>query len=229
MRPAVEWLRMRVLLVEDHRDLADVVASGLRARGFALDVARDGATGLAKASTVDYDVVVLDRDLPRVHGDEVCRRLRGRTPPWPGKILMLTASGSVDARVDGLRLGADDYLPKPFAFRELVARLEALGRRSGPFRPPVLEHAGLALDPAARSVHRAGLPVELHKKEFGVLEVLMTSPGDVVRTETLLGRVWDEHTDPFTNAVRVTVMRLRRKLGAPDPIETVVGVGYRLR
>jgi DNA-binding response OmpR family regulator len=219
---------MRVLLVEDQRDLAALVAKGLRGRGFAVDVAVDGAAALAKAGAVDYDVVVLDRDLPEVHGDEVCRRLRDGNRAWSGKILMLTASGSIDDRVDGLRLGADDYLPKPFAFRELVARLEALARRSGPYRPPLLAHAGIEVDPAARSVRRDGIAIELNNKEFGVLRVLLGRPGDPVSSETLLERVWDEHTDPFTNTVRVTVMRLRRKLGDPDPIETVVGVGYRI-
>jgi DNA-binding response OmpR family regulator len=220
--------RMRVLLVEDQRDLAALVAKGLRGRGLAVDVAADGAAALAKAGTVDYDVVVLDRDLPEIHGDEVCRRLREGDRAWPGKILMLTASGSIDDRVDGLRLGADDYLPKPFAFRELVARLEALARRSGPYRPPLIAHGGIELDPGARSVRRDGVAVDLNNKEFGVLQVLLGRPGDPISSETLLERVWDEHTDPFTNTVRVTVMRLRRKLGEPDPIETVVGVGYRI-
>ncbi|HWV84468.1 MAG TPA: response regulator transcription factor [Capillimicrobium sp.] len=217
---------MRVLIVEDEPDLADLVARGLRRRGLAVDVALDGADALRKALVTDYEILVLDRDLPAVHGDAVCRTLRAEGVE--AKILMLTASGTVRDRVEGLRLGADDYLSKPFAFAELAARIEALGRRSGPVRPPVLRRGDLELDEGRMRVRRAGRPIELNVKEFGVLRTLMAADGGVVSGEELLRRVWDEHADPFTNTVRMTVMRLRRKLGEPDPIETVVGAGYRL-
>jgi DNA-binding response OmpR family regulator len=217
---------MRVLVVEDEPDLAQLVARGLRRRGLAVDVALDGADGLRKALVTDYEIVVLDRDLPSLHGDEVCRALRERGSP--AKVLMLTASAAIRDRVEGLELGADDYLPKPFAFAELAARVTALGRRTGPLRPPILRHRDLELDEACLRALRAGRPIELNNKEFGVLRELMCADGAVVSGEELLRRVWDEHADPFTNTVRVTVMRLRRKLGEPDPIETVVGAGYRM-
>jgi DNA-binding response OmpR family regulator len=217
---------MRVLLVEDEEPLARYVAAGLRKHGFAVDIARDGRGALDRCDHTPYDVVVLDRDLPVVHGDTVCRRLAER---GESRILMLTASGTVEDRVDGLTLGADDYLGKPFAFSELVARVHALARRSTPARPPLLRAADVTLDPARRTTERAGRLLPLTPKEFGVLAQLMTAPGDIVSAETLLDKVWDEHADPFTNAVRITVGTLRRKLGDPPLIETVTGSGYRLR
>jgi DNA-binding response OmpR family regulator len=217
---------MRVLIAEDEQRLALTVARGLRRGGWAVDVAHDGTTALERIGVVDYDVVVLDRDLPGVHGDDVCRRIvaSSRSP----RILMLTAAAGVGERVAGLELGADDYLPKPFAFDELVARLRALQRRSAVAAPPVLEHGDLRLDPARRHVERAGRAIALTPKEFGVLEELLRVQGTVLSAEDLLRRVWDEHTDPFTNTVRVTLMNLRRKLGEPAVIETVIGAGYRL-
>jgi DNA-binding response OmpR family regulator len=217
---------MRVLLVEDEQPLARYIAAGLRKHGFAVDVAHDGRTALDKCDHTPYDVVVLDRDLPEVHGDRVCRQL---AEGGDSRILMLTASGTVEDRVDGLTLGADDYLGKPFAFSELVARVHALARRSTPARPPVLRAADVALDPARRTAERAGRLLSLAPKEFGVLAQLLAVPGDVVSAETLLDKVWDEHADPFTNAVRITVGTLRRKLGDPPLIETVTGAGYRIR
>lgn len=217
---------MRILVVEDEAELAATLAAGLGREGFAVDVAGDGRDAIAKCEVVRYDVVLLDRDLPLLHGDDVCRELAQRGGET--RILMLTAAGSVAERVGGLELGADDYLAKPFAFDELVARVRALGRRAGPVRPPVLERAGIVLDAARKSVVREGRAVRLNRKELGVLEVLLGAEGAVVSTEELLDRVWDEHTDPFTNTVRVTVMTLRRKLGDPPVIETVVGAGYRL-
>jgi DNA-binding response OmpR family regulator len=217
---------MRILIAEDEQRLAEALARGLRRDGWAVDVALDGASALERTALVDYDAVVLDRDLPAVHGDEVCRRLvAGSAPP---RILMLTAADSVDERVAGLNLGADDYLPKPFAFAEVVARLHALQRRGGPARAPVLRRGGIELDPARREVARDGRPLALSPKEFAVLEVLMRAEGAVVSAEQLLERVWDEHVDPFTNTVRVTLMNLRRKLGAPPVIETVIATGYRM-
>jgi DNA-binding response OmpR family regulator len=218
---------MRVLVVEDEVVLAAAIARGLRREGLAVDVSHDGGDALVKLEVNRYDVVVLDRDLPGVHGDEVCRALVGRHSP--ARILMLTALGAVDDRIDGLSLGADDYLGKPFAFGELVARIRALARRSHDPLPPVLEGQGIRLDPGRREATRDGHFLHLTRKEFGVLEALLAADGAVVSAEELLERVWDEHTDPFTNTVRVTVMNLRRKLGRPVPIETVVGVGYRLR
>jgi DNA-binding response OmpR family regulator len=217
---------MRVLIIEDEEDLAEAIARGLRKQGWATDVALDGAEGLEKALVSDYDVIVLDRDLPGLHGDEVCRRLIREERP--SRILMLTAARSLRDRVDGLDLGADDYLGKPFAFAELVARLRALGRRSSPARPPLLSRAGIDLDPGARRALRDGTELQLTNKEFGVLELLLAAGGQTVSSEQLLEKVWDENTDPFSNVVRVTVMTLRRKLGEPQPIETVTGVGYRL-
>jgi DNA-binding response OmpR family regulator len=217
---------VRVLVVEDEVMLAAAITRGLRREGLAVDVSYEGGDALAKLDVNRYDVVVLDRDLPGVHGDEVCRVLAGQGSP--ARILMLTALGSVDDRIDGLSLGADDYLGKPFAFGELVARIRALARRSRDALPPVLERDGVRLDPARREATRGGHFLHLTRKEFGVLEVLLSADGAVVSSEELLERVWDEHADPFTNTVRVTVMNLRRKLGRPPLIETVVGVGYRL-
>jgi DNA-binding response OmpR family regulator len=218
--------RVRVLVAEDERRLADAIARGLRREGMAVDVAPDGSDALLKSRVVRYDVVVLDRDLPGVHGDEVCRTVRGERPETG--ILMLTAAGTLEDVVEGLSLGADDYLPKPFRFAELVARIHALARRAAPSRPPVLEHGDIVLDPARRHVTRAGATLELARKEFAVLEALMSAGGATVSAEELLERVWDEQIDPFTNVVRMTIMTLRRKLGEPAVVETVIGVGYRM-
>lgn len=217
---------MRILIVEDEAPLAEAVARGLRREGMAVDVALDGDEGHEKATVTRYDVVVLDRDLPGMSGDELCREIVASGQLT--RVIMLTASGSVADRVEGLSLGADDYLAKPFAFDELVARVRALARRSTPVTPPVLRAGDLELDPARRTVTRAGEPVELTRKEFGVLEVLLAAAGSVVSSEELLERVWDEHADPFTTTVRVTVMTLRKKLGEPGIIDTVVGSGYRV-
>jgi DNA-binding response OmpR family regulator len=217
---------MRVLVAEDERRLADAIARGLRREGMAVDLAPDGSDALIKARIVRYDVLVLDRDLPGLHGDEVCRAVRGEQPETG--ILMLTAAGTLEDVVEGLALGADDYLAKPFRFAELVARIHALARRSSPSRPPILNHEQLELDPARRTLTRDGRPIELARKEFAVLEVLMGAAGATVSAEELLERVWDEHTDPFTNVVRMTIMTLRRKLGEPLAVETVIGVGYRM-
>jgi DNA-binding response OmpR family regulator len=217
---------MRLLIVEDEPQLADALARGLRQEGLAVDIAADGGVALEKAAVHEYDVIVLDRDLPVVHGDDVCQRLIDSGTQ--ARIIMLTASGAIEERVGGLALGADDYLSKPFDLRELIARIRALGRRSGRIQPPVLRNGELELDPARREVRRAGRGIELQRKEFGVLEVLLESDGAVVSAEQLLERVWDENTDPFSNIVRVVVMTLRRKLGDPSPIETVTGVGYRI-
>ena len=218
---------MRVLVVEDEEVLAASIARGLRRERMAVDLAYDGEEALAKAAVNRYDVVVLDRDLPALHGDEVCRKLLAGGGEVP-RILMLTAAGEVEDRVEGLSIGADDYLPKPFAFRELVARIRALGRRPAAPVRPVLERHGITLDPARRLALRGSRPLELTRKEFAVLEVLLAADGRVISSEELLEKVWDEHADPFTNAVRVTVMNLRRKLGDPPVIETVIGVGYRI-
>src|SRR2546421_1914941 len=217
---------MRVLIAEDERRLAEAIARGLRREGMAVDLAPDGSDALIKARVVRYDVVVLDRDLPGLHGDEVCGAVRGERPETG--ILMLTAAGSLEDVIEGLSLGADDSLAKPFRFAELVARIHALARRTAPSRPPVLRHGDLELDPARRRLTRAGREVELARKEFAVLEALMAADGATVSAEQLLERVWDEHTDPFTNVVRMTIMTLRRKLGDPPVVETVIGVGYRL-
>lgn len=217
---------MRVLVVEDERRLAEAIARGLRREGLAVDLAPDGADALEKSRLVRYDVLVLDRDLPEVHGDEVCRTVQAECPET--RIIMLTAAGELEDVVGGLSLGADDYLAKPFRFAELVARIRALARRAAPARPPVLSHGDIELDPARRSLTRAGEPIELARKELAVLETLMEAAGATVSAEELLERVWDEHTDPFTNVVRMTIMTLRRKLGEPPVIETVIGVGYRM-
>jgi DNA-binding response OmpR family regulator len=217
---------MRVLVVEDEHVLADAIARGLRREAMAVDVSHDGAGALERAAVNRYDVVVLDRDLPVVHGDEVCRRLVAEAQG--PRILMLTASAGLDDRVEGLTLGADDYLGKPFAFSELVARVRALGRRAATALPPVIERAGLSLDPARRVASRDGRFLRLTNKELAVLEVLLCADGAVVSAEELLERAWDEHADPFTNAVRVMMVKLRRKLGTPALIETVPGAGYRI-
>ncbi|HEV2887138.1 MAG TPA: response regulator transcription factor [Jatrophihabitans sp.] len=217
---------MRVLVVEDETQLADAVVRGLRREGMAVDVAYDGDEGFTKATTTRYDVVVLDRDLPGKSGDEICRSLTDEGVLT--RVIMLTASGSIEDKVEGLALGADDYLAKPFAFAELVARVRALGRRATPAAPPVLQAGDLVLDPSKRTVTRSGRNVDLTRKEFGVLETLLSAAGVVVSSEELLDRVWDEHADPFTTTVRVTMMTLRRKLGEPPVIETVVGSGYRV-
>lgn len=217
---------MRVLLVEDEERLADTIAKGLRREGMAVDVVFDGKTALTKSAVNNYDVVVLDRNLPVVHGDDVCKELVSRKSP--ARILMLTAAGSIQERVTGLDLGADDYLPKPFALKELVARIRALSRRTAVPATPILTAGDLTLDPARHTAERAGKELALTKKEFGVLEVLLSVTGRVVSAEELLERVWDENADPFTNVVRVTIMTLRRKLGDPPLIQTVAGVGYKI-
>ncbi|MEV4320117.1 response regulator transcription factor [Actinocrispum sp. NPDC049592] len=215
---------MRVLVVEDHVKLANTIAAGLRREKMTVDIALDGAEALQRTGLTSYDVLVLDRDLPRLHGDDVCRALAGGEP----RILMLTAASTVCDRVDGLGLGADDYLAKPFAFAELVARVRALGRRSTPALPPTLTHGDLRVDPAQRVASRGGQRLVLSPKEFGVLEVLLQARGAVVAAEELLDRVWDELADPFTSTVKMTVSRLRAKLGDPPLIETVAQAGYRI-
>jgi DNA-binding response OmpR family regulator len=217
---------VRVLVVEDERLLADAIAVGLRRESMAVDVAYDGDAALERLAVNEYDVLVLDRDLPGVHGDEVCRQLVEDGAPV--RVLMLTAAGDVADRVDGLGLGADDYLGKPFAFTELVARVRALSRRARTAVPAVLEHGGIRLDPNRREVYRDGHYITLTRKEFAVLEELMRANGGVVSAEQLLERAWDENADPFTNVVRVTIMTLRRKLGEPQPIRTSPGVGYQI-
>jgi DNA-binding response OmpR family regulator len=214
-----------VLVVEDQVDLADDIAEGLRDQGMAADVAYDGATAIDKALMTRYDVVVLDRDLPKVHGDAVCAALAGAGSG--SHILMLTAASAVGERVAGLNLGAHDYLTKPFAFDELVARVNALARRS-PTVSPIVVRGDLVFDLARRRVSRRGHPLSLTRKEMGVLETLLLADGAVVSAEELLEKVWDDHADPFSNTVTVTVGRLRRKLGDPDPIDTVIGAGYRI-
>ena len=216
---------MRVLVVEDHPRLAATVAAVLRREGMAVDVAFDGREALDRAALTEYDVVVLDRDLPGVHGDDVCRSL---SSTGESAVLMLTAAGSVEERVEGLGIGADDYLPKPFHLTELVARIRALARRSRRALPPRLTFGDLELDSSHREVTRAGEPVALTPKEFAVLEVLLRAEGAVVSTEEILERAWDDATDPFTNAVRMTVSRLRAKLGDPPVVQTVTPVGYRI-
>ena len=217
---------MRVLVVEDDDVLADAIATGLRREQMAVDVALDGQAGLERAVVNDYDVIVLDRDLPGLPGDAVCEELIAAG--CRSRVFMLTAAATIEERVDGLGKGADDYLPKPFAFAELVARIRALLRRAQPALPPVLIRDDLLLDPARRSAMRGGRSLGLGAKEFGVLEVLLAAQGRVVSAEELLERVWDEMADPFTTAVKVTVSRLRRKLGDPPVIETVAQNGYRI-
>jgi DNA-binding response OmpR family regulator len=216
---------MRVLVAEDHATLAKRIAEGLRDAGMAVDVAHDGAAALDRAGHTAYDVVVLDRDLPVVHGDQVCRLLAAA--PGGPRILMLTAAASVDERVDGLELGADDYLGKPCAFHELVARVRALGRRA-PSAPPVIRRGDVTVDRARHRASRGTQALSLTRKEFGVLEILVAADGAVISAEELLEHVWDENADPFSTIVSVTMARLRRKLGPPPMIETVVGKGYRM-
>jgi DNA-binding response OmpR family regulator len=217
---------MRVLVVEDFEVLAAAIGTGLRREGMAVDVVLDGDDALEHLAVTRYDVVVLDRDLPGTHGDEVCRRLVAG--PSGSRVLMLTAASTVKERVDGLGLGADDYLPKPFDFAELVARVRALARRSVAPLPPVLEAADVSLDPSRRVAFRAGRRLDLSPKEFAVLECLLSSPGRLLSAEDLLERVWDEAADPFTTAVKTTIRRLRAKLGEPPLIHTVREGGYRI-
>ncbi|MEU9706440.1 response regulator transcription factor [Streptomyces sp. NPDC047981] len=217
---------MRVLVVEDEAFLAEMIAEGLRRDALAVDVAGDGLEALRKMQFGEYDVVVLDRDLPGLHGDAVCRRVVEQRRMT--RVLMLTAAGTVRDRVDGLGLGADDYLTKPFAYDELLARVLALGRRARPALPPVLERAGIVLDTARRQASRDGRHLQLSRKEFAVLEALLRAEGAVVSSEDLIEQVWEEHTRYRTNAVRVTLSRLRAKLGEPPGVETVPGAGYRI-
>ena len=217
---------MRVLVAEDHAKLADTVAVGLRREGMAVDVALDGRQALDDALVTSYDVIVLDRDLPAVHGDEVCRQLIASG--CESRILMLTAATAIEDRVDGLGLGADDYLPKPFAFAELTARIRALARRSRPPLPPQLVHGDLRLDPGRRVATRAGQLLALTPKEFAVLQLLLEALGAVVPAEELLEKAWDEMADPFTTTVKSTIHRLRAKLGDPPVIHTVAQAGYRI-
>lgn len=215
-----------MLVVEDDAELAEAVATGLRRARMAVDVALDGTQGLEKALVTSYDVIVLDRDLPGLHGDEVCTTLVDRGSR--SRVLMLTAASTIEDRVDGLGIGADDYLPKPFAFAELRARVQALFRRAQPAIPPRLVHGDLELDTGTRRAVRGGRPLDLRPKEFGVLELLLAAQGRIVSTEELLFRVWDEEADPYTTAVKVTISRLRRKLGEPPLIETIPQAGYRI-
>jgi DNA-binding response OmpR family regulator len=217
---------MRVLVAEDEQELADAVAEGLRRESLAVDVVYDGQAALERLTVNGYDVLILDRDLPELHGDEVCREVVRLG--LDVRVLMLTAASAVAERVAGLSLGADDYLSKPFALAELAARVRALGRRSRPAPPPVLHRAGVRLDPGRREVFRNERPIALSRKEFSVLEELLRADGAVVSSEFLLEKAWDENVDPFTNVLRVTVMTLRRKLGQPDVVLTVTGVGYRI-
>lgn len=218
---------MRILVVEDEPELATIIGKGLRQAGFAVDLAADGEVALEKAVSTFYDAVVLDRRLPGMHGDDVCRHLLA-TSPAP-RILMLTAASEIAARVDGLALGADDYMSKPFALEELIARLRALSRRPATVLPAVLIVGDLRIDAARWQAIRGDAMLPLTRKEFSVLEAIVAANGRVVSAEELLERIWNEETDPFTNVIRVTIMNLRRKLGDPPLIETIVGVGYRLR
>jgi DNA-binding response OmpR family regulator len=217
---------VRVLVIEDHAEMAEVVATGLRRAQMAVDVAVDGPSGLERALTADYDVIVLDRDLPGIHGDEICSRLIAAG--CRSRVLMLTAAAASEDLVEGLGLGADDYLAKPFDFPVLVARIGALARRTHPAVPPVLQLGDLVIDTAQRRACRAGRPLDLSPKEFGVLELLAASGGRALSAEELLERVWDEFADPFTTAVKITISRLRAKLGDPPLIETVPRSGYRI-
>ncbi|MFF0723693.1 response regulator transcription factor [Streptomyces sp. NPDC004134] len=217
---------MRILVVEDVRRLADDIAEGLRDQGMAVDVAYDGLTGAEKAAATGYDVVVLDRDLPGLHGDVLTRQITAA--PEPAMILMLTAAGSPGDRVTGLTLGADDYLPKPFHFPELILRIRSLARRRPSAKPRILRAAGIELDPVLRTALRLGRPLRLSPKEFEVLAALLAAAPTPLSAEQLLEQVWDENTDPFTKTVPVTVARLRRKLGPPDVILTVARAGYRI-
>jgi DNA-binding response OmpR family regulator len=216
----------RVLVVEDDRALAGLIAAGLRELGLVVDLAHDGVEAMVKVDVVPYDVVVLDRDLPLLHGDDVCRALVRAGNP--AKVLMLTATTAVEDRVNGLMLGADDYLGKPFAFTELVARILTLDRRRGERAPAVLRRGDVVLDLGRHEVRRGERFIQLTRKEFGVLAELVRADGELVSAEQLLDRVWDENADPFTGAVRTVIKNLRAKLGEPDPIRTVTGRGYRL-
>jgi len=217
---------VRVLIAEDEQLLADTIADGLRRLSMAVDVCYDGQAAIDLVSTHRYDVAVLDRDMPMRSGDEVCRTILESEDTV--RVLMLTAASGIRDRVEGLGIGADDYLTKPFAFAELVARVQALSRRSRPALKPVLERSGVVLDPAHHFASRDGRVLDLTPKEFAVLEVILRAEGSVVSAEDLLEQAWDEHADPFTNAVRVAMMTLRRKLGEPAIIETVPKAGYRL-
>jgi two-component system, OmpR family, response regulator VanR len=217
---------VRVLIVEDERFLAEALQAGLRREAIAADVALDGDEALRRVAVTQYDAVVLDRDLPGTHGDDVCVQIARDHPGV--RILMLTAAGRLSDKVAGFGLGADDYLAKPFAFEELVVRLRSLARRPAALTPPVLEHGDLRLDPYRREAFRAGRYLKLTRKQFAVLELLMRAGGGVVSAETLLEKAWDENADPFTSAPRVTMSTLRKALGPPDPIVTVTGAGYRL-
>ncbi|MFE5945500.1 response regulator transcription factor [Streptomyces sp. NPDC056480] len=217
---------MRVLVVEDEAFLAEMIAEGLRRDALAVDIAADGLEALRKMQLGEYDVLVLDRDLPGMHGDDVCRRVVEQR--LMTRVLMLTAAGTVRDRVEGLGLGADDYLAKPFAYDELLARVLALGRRARPALPPVLERSGIVLDTARRQASRDGRHLQLSRKEFAVLEALLRAEGAVVSGEDLIEQVWEEHTSYRTNAVRVTLSKLRAKLGEPPVVETVPGSGYRI-
>ena len=217
---------MRVLVVEDEVYLAEAIQAGLRLEAIAADLAFDGNAALEAVTVNAYDVVVLDRDLPGVSGDEVCRQIVAQGISC--RVLMLTAAGDLDDKVIGFELGADDYLTKPFELRELVVRLRALIRRPAAAAPTVLEYAGVRLDPYRREVYRFGHYVKLTRKQFAVLEVLMAARGGVISAETLLEKAWDENADPFSNAVRITISALRKRLGDPWVIHTVPGVGYRV-
>jgi DNA-binding response OmpR family regulator len=217
---------VRILVVEDEPLVADAVAQWLRGDAHAVDVVSDGGAALERIGVNDYDVVVLDRDLPVVHGDDVCRALVASDTE--ARVLMLTAAAEIDDRVGGLALGADDYLPKPFAFAELSARVAALGRRARPAVPPILQRAGIRLDPLRREVYRDGRYVPLSRKEFAVLAELLRANGAAVSAEHLLEKAWDENADPFTHAIRMAILKLRRKLGDPPVIQTDPGVGYRI-
>ncbi|MEV1316120.1 response regulator transcription factor [Micromonospora arborensis] len=217
---------MRVLVVEDARALAEVIAEGLRDQGMAVDVALDGLTAAEKLDLAPYEVVVLDRDLPGLHGDTLCQMITERDDR--PMVLMLTAAGAPGDRVTGLTLGADDYLAKPFHFPELVLRIRALARRRPSAQPRTLRAAGLELDPARRTATRDGRRLDLSVKEFALLEALLRAAPTFLSAESLLDQVWDENTDPFTNTVTVTIGRLRRKLGDPQIITTRAGVGYRI-
>lgn len=216
---------MRVLIVEDDPFMADAVRTGLRREAMAADIASTGEEALEVIAGDEYDVVVLDRDLPGIHGDDVCRAIAADHPRV--RVLMLTAARTLDDRVEGFEIGADDYLPKPFEFPELVARLRALERRTGPARPPILEGHGVRLDPFRREVYRGGRLIRLSPKEFAVLHTLMAAQGGVLSAESLLEKAWDANADPFTNTTRVTISNLRKRLGHPWVIQTVPGVGYR--
>jgi len=217
---------MRVLVVEDEPRLADAIAEWLRQETHAVDIAHDGSAALERLTVNDYDVLVLDRDIPVIHGDEVCRQITAS--PAHTRVLMLTAAAEITDRVMGLGIGADDYLTKPFAFQELAARVLALGRRSRPAAPPILRHGEVTLDPSRREVFRGDRYVPLSKKEFAVLTELLRADGATVSAEQLLEKAWDENADPFTGAVRLTIHKLRRKLGEPSLVETITGVGYRI-